>query len=94
MPLEELQKQARALLGEYSGHHLGPVVEASVANHVPQGADRPGLLVERPEDQHRLWEIRESGLAATARVSIGLYNTEEEIGILANAIEESRQMFV
>jgi selenocysteine lyase/cysteine desulfurase len=30
---------------------------------------------------------------ATARVSIGLYNTEEEMEILANAIEESRKMF-
>ncbi|MDX1556662.1 MAG: aminotransferase class V-fold PLP-dependent enzyme, partial [Xanthomonadales bacterium] len=34
------------------------------------------------------------GVPATARVSIGLYNTEEEIEILANAVEESRKMFV
>lgn len=34
------------------------------------------------------------GVPATARVSIGLYNTEEEIEIVANAIEESRQMFL
>jgi cysteine desulfurase/selenocysteine lyase len=33
------------------------------------------------------------GVPATARVSIGLYNTEEEMEILANAIEESRKMF-
>lgn len=33
------------------------------------------------------------GVPATARVSFGLYNTEEEIEILANAIEESRRMF-
>lgn len=34
------------------------------------------------------------GVPATARVSIGLYNTEDEIETLAGAIEESRQMFV
>ena len=34
------------------------------------------------------------GVPATARVSIGLYNTEEEIEILASAIIESRKMFV
>ena len=33
------------------------------------------------------------GVPATARVSIGLYNTEEEIEILASAIIESRKMF-
>ncbi len=33
------------------------------------------------------------GVPATARVSIGLYNTEEEIEILARAVEESRKMF-
>ena len=33
------------------------------------------------------------GVPATARVSIGLYNNEAEIEILANAIEESRKMF-
>ncbi len=34
------------------------------------------------------------GVPATARVSIGLYNTEEEIEVLAAAIEESRRMFL
>ncbi len=34
------------------------------------------------------------GIPATARISFGLYNTEEEIEVLARAIEESRQMFV
>jgi cysteine desulfurase/selenocysteine lyase len=33
------------------------------------------------------------GVPATARVSIGLYNTEEEIETLAIAIEQSREMF-
>jgi cysteine desulfurase/selenocysteine lyase len=33
------------------------------------------------------------GVPATARVSIGLYNTEEEIEILVRAIDESRKMF-
>jgi cysteine desulfurase/selenocysteine lyase len=33
------------------------------------------------------------GVPATARVSIGLYNTEEEIEVLASAIIESRKMF-
>lgn len=34
------------------------------------------------------------GVPATARVSIGLYNTEQEIETLARAIEQSRAMFV
>ncbi len=34
------------------------------------------------------------GVPATARASIALYNTEQEIETLANAIEQSRDMFV
>ncbi|HKJ18918.1 MAG TPA: cysteine desulfurase, partial [Xanthomonadales bacterium] len=34
------------------------------------------------------------GVPATARASIALYNTEEDIEILANAIEQSREMFL
>jgi len=34
------------------------------------------------------------GVPATARVSIGLYNTEDEVEVLASAIEQSRKMFV
>ena len=33
-----------------AGDHLGPVVEAPVADHVPEAADRAGLVVVGPED--------------------------------------------
>jgi cysteine desulfurase/selenocysteine lyase len=33
------------------------------------------------------------GVPATARVSIGLYNTEDEVETLASAVEQSREMF-
>lgn len=34
------------------------------------------------------------GLPATARASLGIYNTFEEIDILADALEKTRRMFV
>ncbi len=37
--------------------------------------------------------VESFGLAATARVSLGLYNTKEEIDVLANAIRKAQEIF-
>ena len=48
---EEVVQQRRRLGGEHAGHDLGPVVEAAVADHVPERADGAQLVVVRPEDE-------------------------------------------
>jgi cysteine desulfurase/selenocysteine lyase len=62
-------------------HDIGTVVDniASVAIRVGHHCAQP--LMDR------------LGIAATARASIGLYNTREEIDVLASALEKLREMF-
>jgi hypothetical protein len=46
---EELVQEESRLLGEDAGDHLGAVIQPAVADHVPETADRTGLLVVRPK---------------------------------------------
>ncbi len=62
-------------------HDIGTVVDniASVAIRVGHHCAQP--LMDR------------LGIAATARASLGLYNTQEEIDVLASALEKVREIF-
>ena len=48
---EERVQQGRRLGGQDAGHDLGPVVEPTVAHHVPERADGAQLVVVRTEDE-------------------------------------------